>query len=387
MKKVLVLGGGFAGVESAIYLKKEGFDVTLVSDRDYLYIYPISIWIPIKEKEFDDVKLLLKELGDVHKFELVVDEVVSIDAQNKKVECKNSLFEDFDFLVIALGADKLKPKGSENFVSICSNPSEALKIEEKLNELVQKGSGKIAFGFGGNPKDTSAVRGGPQFEMMFNIHNYFKKAGIRDNFEFSFFAPMEKPGARMGEKALGMMDMMFEKYNIKKYTGKKIKEFVSDGVVLEDDTKIESDLTLFIPAGEGHSVVKDSDLPQNEAGFIKIDEYCRVEGFDDIYAVGDVAELKGPSWRAKQGHIAEVMARNTAYNIKASIEGGEKKSYIEHINILCLMDTGDGAALVYRDDKTAKIIPLPYIGHLLKKGWGWYFKNSKLNKIPRIPGM
>jgi len=43
MKKVLILGGGFAGVQTAIELQKKGiFDITLVSDRDYLYLYPIS---------------------------------------------------------------------------------------------------------------------------------------------------------------------------------------------------------------------------------------------------------------------------------------------------------------------------------------------------------
>ncbi len=388
MKKVLVLGGGFAGVESAIYLKKYGFDVTLVSDREYLYIYPISIWIPTKEKDFRDVCLPLGDLSRVHRFELIVDEIVSIDAENKIVKSKKYTFDDFDYLVIAFGGSKMKPKGEEYFLSICSNPEQSLEIEKKLDELIQKGGGKIAFGFGGNPKDPSAVRGGPLFELMFNIHNYFDKLSIRENFEFTFFAPMPKPGIRMGEKALKIMDMMFDRYNIKKYTGKKIKEFVKDGVILEDDTKIESDLTLFIPAGDGHKVIKDSNLPQNEAGFLKINDYCEVEGYDYIYAVGDVAQINGPEWRAKQGHLAEVMARNTAHNIKSKEENtDDKKSYIEHINILCLMDTGDGAAFVYRNDKGGKIVPMPFIGHIFKKGWGWYFKNSKLNKIPRIPGM
>jgi sulfide:quinone oxidoreductase len=51
------------------------------------------------------------------------------------------------------------------------------------------------------------------------------------------------------------------------------------------------------------------------------------------------------------------------------------------------MDTGNGAAFVYRSNTKAMMIPLPFIGHWLKRGWGWYCKNSKLNKIPRIPGM
>jgi len=45
-KKVLILGGGIAGVEAAIQLRKKGFEVSLISNRDFLYVYPISIWIP-----------------------------------------------------------------------------------------------------------------------------------------------------------------------------------------------------------------------------------------------------------------------------------------------------------------------------------------------------
>jgi sulfide:quinone oxidoreductase len=52
-----------------------------------------------------------------------------------------------------------------------------------------------------------------------------------------------------------------------------------------------------------------------------------------------------------------------------------------------MMDSGDGAALVMRNHKKDAIIPLPVIGHWLKKGWGFYYKNSKLKRIPRIRGM
>jgi sulfide:quinone oxidoreductase len=51
------------------------------------------------------------------------------------------------------------------------------------------------------------------------------------------------------------------------------------------------------------------------------------------------------------------------------------------------MDSGDSAAFIYRNHEKEVIFPMPYFGHWMKKGWGWYFKNSKLKKIPRIPGM
>ena len=389
MSRVLVLGGGFAGVEAAIYLRKQEIEVTLVSDRDYFYIYPTSIWIPTGEVTREDVSVPLDKLAMKHGFQLIVDPVTALDAKAKVTTLQSGrTLSDFDYVVVALGQDKIQHKGMEHTLSICGKPEEATALYEKLDALILKDHGKIAMGFGGNPKDTSAVRGGPAFEVLFNVDTYLKKKGVRDNFELTFFAPMEKPGQKMGEKALVMMDKMFKMNNIKKQVGVKISQFVEDGIEFEDGTKIESDLTMFISAGTGHSIMADSGLPLSDAGFVVTNEYNEIEGFEGIYAIGDSASLMGPEWRAKQGHVAEVMAKNVAYNINSKIEGiDSKQSYIEHLNILCVMDTGNGAAFVYRNNKGGKMIPMPVFGHWIKKVWGWYCKHSKLGHIPRIPGM
>lgn len=392
MKKVLILGGGFAGIDTAIHLKKMNYDVHLVSDRAYFYIYPISIWIPTHEVEFQDVTIDLKDLQKAHGFELSIDKVVSINHNTHIVKLQEQIITEYDYLVIAMGSSKMKPIGVENTLSICGAPESSLEIRKELDTLIKRGSGKIAFGFGGNPKDSSAVRGGPAFELIFNLHNLLKKKGIRGNFKLSFFAPMEEPGKRMGPSALKMMESQFKKLNITTHFGKKIKYFEQNGVVFEDDTKLESDFTMFIPAGDGHEVIKNSTLPTNEAGYINTDDFSNIleedGGMSNVYAVGDVAALKGYAWGAKQGHVAEVMAKNVAHNIEQRDNGGSNfKGYKEHLNILCVMDTGNGAAFVYRDNKRSFMIPMPLIGHWLKKVWGFYCRYSKLGKIPRIPGM
>jgi sulfide:quinone oxidoreductase len=389
MKKALILGGGFAGIDAAIHLRKASYEVTLVSDRDYFYIYPTSIWIPTHGTEFKDVCLDLKKLQQKHKFNLIVDGVEKIEAEAKKITLKSgTVLDEYDSLIIAMGSGKMKHKGLENTLSICGDPEVSLEIRKRLDDLIEKGSGKIAFGFGGNPKDTSAVRGGPGFEMLFNVHTLLQKKKIRDNFELTMFAPMPKPGARMGNQALNMMGKMFERTGIKRSFGKKIKSFEPDGVTFEDDSKLISDFTMFIPAGAGHTVITNSDLPLNEAGFIKVNDFCEVEGLPNIYAIGDVAALEGPEWRAKQGHVAEVMAKNCAYNIVQKDKNSPKhKGYQEHLNIICVMDSGNGAGFVFRNDNKAFMLPMPIVGHWLKRGWGKYCKLSKLGKIPRIPGM
>ena len=399
MKNILILGGGFAGVEAAIYLKKQKFNVTLVSDRDYFYIYPTSIWVPTGESSFEDICIDLKELQAAHGFSLKIDAVQSISAKKNEVTLESgTVLHDYDYLVLAMGAHKMKHKGISNTLSICGAPEQSLAIKDRIDALIDKRSGKIAFGFGGNPKDTSAVRGGPGFELMFNLHNQLKKLGIRDNFELTFFAPMPEPGKRMGPQALKMMDTFFKRLDIKKHFGKKIIQFNERSILFEDETELESDFTMFIPAGDGHNVIKESDLPTNEAGFVKTNDYSQVIFEKDgktipnmptnIYAVGDIASLEGYDWRAKQGHVAEVMARNVAHNITQKELGKSNfKGYHEHLNILCVMDSGNGAAFVYRDEKRAFMLPMPLFGHWLKKGWGLYCRYSKLGKFPRLPGM
>jgi sulfide:quinone oxidoreductase len=388
MKKVLILGGGFAGVQTAIELQKKGiFDVTLVSDRDYLYLYPVSIWIPVHIKEFNDVKVPLANIQKKYPFNLIVDKVTEIHVIDSKVLCENQTLT-YDYLVVAFGAEKMLHKGINHTLSICGRPEMALDIRKRLDDLVMEGSGKIAIGFGGNPKDKSAVRGGPAFELMFNVHNYLKRKKIRENFELTFFAPMDEPGARMGKGALAMMDKMFSSYNIGKRFGKKIKEFLPDGVIFEDDSKLDSDFTMFIAAGTGPVALQNSDLPLSDAGFVKIDNYGLVQGFRNVFAIGDIAALEGPDWTAKQGHIAELMGRNAAYNILEIEKGSSKrKGYQEHLNILCVMDTGNGAAFVFRNNSKAFMIPMPVVGHWMKKGWGIYARLSKTGKFPRLPGM
>lgn len=389
MKHFLILGGGFAGVEAAIKLRKLNYEVTLVSNRDYLFVYPISIWIPTKGIDFEDAKLSLNDLQKKHGFKLIVDEVVSIKAQNKKVQLKNQELE-YDYLFVALGMTKVKPKGIEHTLSICGAPEQTILVKDELEKLVQKGSGTISIGFGGNPNDDtgSAVRGGPAFELLFNISTYLKKKKLLDKFELHFFAPMPKPGIKMGETAYNSFDTFFERYKIKKHIGKKILGFEKNRILFEDDKILESDLTIFTAGGKGLPFIENSDLPTNKAGFIITQPTLQVEGYSDIYAIGDSAHLLGPKWGAKQGHMAEIMADVAVDNAHQQIIGsGESQSYVDKVSIICIMDSGDGAALVKRDGKSDSMLMLPIIGHWLKKAWGFYYKNSKLGRIPRIPGM
>jgi sulfide:quinone oxidoreductase len=386
-KHALVLGGGFAGLEAAIQLRKHGLDVTLVSNRPYLFVYPTSIWVVTGEKPFQEVCLDLGDVARRHGFRFIEGAVESVSGVGRSAVVSGKAI-GADHLVVAFGGDRLKPKGVEYTFSIGGDPQATVRSREALEALLARGQGRIAMGFGGNPKDTSAVRGGPMFELMFNVDTLLRRRGARDRFELTFFAPMPTPGERMGKKAVAAIQGTFGKLGISMRFGKKIASFDPGSVTFDDGSKLESDLVLFIPAGDGHPVLKGSDLPRNEAGFVQVDEGCAVPGFPGVWAIGDAAALQGPDWRAKQGHIAEVMARVAAENI-AAIEAGQpaRASYLPQLGITCLLDMGNGAAYVHRDASSEQMIPLPVVGHWMKKAWGGYYKASKRRQVPRLPGL
>jgi sulfide:quinone oxidoreductase len=383
----LVLGGGFAGLEAAIQLRKSGLRVTLVSNRPYLCIHPTSIWVATGQRPFESVCLDLSDVARRHGFELLVGAVEGLSGA-RRAATVDGREHVADHVVVALGGTPLRPKGAEHTFSLGGDPHNAVRLKESLEALLARGEGRIAMGFGGNPKDPSAVRGGPAFELMFNVDTLLRRRGVRERFELTFFAPMKSPGERMGKRAVAAIASMLERQGIARRFGNKIVGFEPGAVTFEDGSRLQADLVMFLAAGEGHPVVQASDLPRNDAGFVTIDEGCAVPGFPGVWAIGDAAALQGPEWRAKQGHLAEVMARVAASNIAAATAGRpERESYLPHVAITCLLDTGNGAALVHRDSDTERLVPLPVVGHWMKRAWGAYFKASKRKLVPRLPGM
>jgi sulfide:quinone oxidoreductase len=376
-QSALVLGGGFAGVEAAVRLRRSGLQVTLVSDRKQLFVYPTSIWAVTGEHRIEQDLVDLDDLAAQHGFDLVIGKVEGVDGARRLATVAGRTLTA-DVLVLALGADRKKLPGMEHTLTVWGAPSDTVRVHERLQALIDKGGGRIAIGFGGNPADPSAMRGGPAFEVMLNIAHLLDRRRIRSRFELHFFAPMAKPGARMGDQAAAMARKQLEDAGVQLHVGKKLEGFDASGVKLEGGDRVDADMVVYIPAGTGHAALAESGLPLNQAGFVHIDEHCTVRGLENVYAVGDVAALDGPDWRAKQGHLAEVMARVATGAIERRRRGEQPRdSYLEHLSILCLMDSGNGAAFVQRDARRARVVPLPIIGHWLKKAWGYYYRFTK----------
>src|SRR6266516_6520592 len=87
-KKVLVLGGNFAGLTAALSLKHElqdGVDVTVVAKSDRFQFNPSFIWIPFGKRKAKDVVFPVAKTFESHGVEFVHGEAASIDPNAMKV--------------------------------------------------------------------------------------------------------------------------------------------------------------------------------------------------------------------------------------------------------------------------------------------------------------
>lgn len=386
-KKVLIIGGGFAGVQTAIELDKKLFDVHLFSERSFLYIYPLAIWIPVGKKKVSDLSLSLQKLARRHKFHFHHCAVDKLDINAKKISaCENTF--SYDYLVLAQGSNKRKLSGADDVSTVCGTPQKAEILREKYKKLIEQEKGHIAIGFGGNPKDPSAVRGGPAYEVLFNIDRDLRKKGLRDNFTLTFFAPMKDPGKRMGEMAIRKVGKFIEKKDIRMQVGQKILGFKDQHVDLENGEGIDADLTIYVSAREGSDLLKDTGLPLTEAGFAKAHTTGQIEGQEYVFGAGDTIDFEGPKWKAKQGHMAEVQGEVVAKNIREHAMGKPlEHNFADKVSIICLMDFGHAGAFILRDDEKELAWYLHSLGHFFKWAWGIYFKAVKLKYFPKLPGM
>ncbi len=363
MPHIVIAGAGFAACTAIKTLRKKGFEgkISLVAPRAELFYYPSLIWVPTGHRTLQDLVVPLYNFLNRNKVNYIQSKVTGIDTKTKKLVLESGEV-DYDAVIIASGGRYIrKLPGIEHAKIACSGWQDTSAFSEKLASL---NKGTIAFGFSGNPREPSAMRGGPVFEFLFGVDTFLRQQGRRENFNLVFFSPAPKPGKRMGEKAVDKILAEMKKRNIKTYLGKKMKCFTENSVETETETFV-ADLILFIPGMTGPDWAVNSGLTLSEGGFFKANEFCQVEGQSDVFVAGDAGSFPGPEWKPKQAHMADLQAEAAAKNILEMLNH-KKVKHTFRTELICIVDTLTNASMVYRGPKHSFMMKMPPL-HWVKK--------------------
>ncbi len=364
--EISVLGAGFAALTAVRNLRKRLPDarITLVAPKAEFQYLPSLIWVPTGLRHRKDILIPLDRFFKRHNVNFKQASVTGISADGRTVETSDGAVAN-DALVIGTGGRFIKKlPGIEHALTLCEGIDSAETIRARLDSLKH---GRVALGFGGNPNEPSAMRGGPMFELLFGIDTWLRQERRRDKVELTFFNAVAQPGKRLGEKAVTGLLSEMAKRRIDTHLGHKPLKFTEQGVDTEGG-HINADLIIFMPGLTGPAWIANTGLPKSDGGFIKADKFCRVEGLAHTYVAGDAGSFPGPDWLPKQAHMADLQAKAASENLVAGLAGKEPQATPKP-ELICIVDTLDKGMLVYRDPKRSMMLPSSRLFHWSKRAF------------------
>ncbi len=337
---VLVIGGSAAGIVAATTGKSFYPDKSfMVIRREEQVLVPCGIpyiFGSLNTSEEDAIPDTVLTGRDI---KLKIDNVISLDQENKVCKTAGGSEITFDKLVLALGSSPSVPKwlkGSdlENVFTIPKDKKAIDNIKEKLadcNKVVAIGGGFIGV------------------ELSDEIRKLGKEVAIVEILPHVLELAFDDELAVKAEEIL-------ESNGIKIKAGHGAKKILGDkkvsGVLLNNGEKLDADaVVLALGYKPNVALAEKAGIEINDLGFIRVDEYMRTSNLD-IFAIGDCAEKRSFLTRMKK----KVMLASTACS-EARVVGMNMytisaiKTFGGTISIFstCIDGTAFGAAGVTED--------------------------------------
>ena len=370
MHRITIVGSGFGALTAVTTLRESGLtaDLTVVSPKAEFVYYPGLIWVPSGLRTGDDLRINLRQFFKRMRVNHVAAEAAGLADGGRTLQTSAQPISN-DGLIIASGGRFIKKlPGIEHAITPCEGIAAAQAIRDRVKAM---DGGTIAMGFAGNPNEPSSMRGGPIFEFLFGMDQQLRKEGRRDRFKLAFFTPADKPGNRLGPKAVGRLLKEMSRLGIETHLGHKLKGFTERSVTTEGGT-FDADLIIFMPGMTGNAWFDNTALPRSPGGLLQADAQCRVPGFERVYAAGDAGSFPGPDWMPKQAHMADLQARAAAKNLIAECLGREPRETYR-VELMCIVDTNDRGMLVGRNEKYNIVLPSMRLFHWFKRAFEWWY--------------
>ena len=339
-KKILILGGSYAGVKAGktlhkIFRKDDDVEITLIDKNPFHTLMTELHEVAGHRTEADSIKIDLRKIFRGRKVKVVTDEITRCDMTEKKVFGAKTAY-DFDYLIIAIGSQPnfFGVKGAEENSHTLWSYQDAIKLRAHVEHMFERAS------YEEDPQErkrllTFAVCGGgfTGVEMVGELGESKKHFCTKYNINpddvtiYNIEALDRILGMLNSDKLVKKIeDNYFKKLGVTLLKHSAIVEVKPDSFTLADGTVIPS-YTLIWSAGikcvEG---AQDFDLDKGKGSRICVNEY--MQGLQDgqpiegIYVAGDCAfyeDAKGFMPQIVQA--AEQSAHTAALNIAEEIKG------------------------------------------------------------------
>ena len=353
MKKVVVLGGGYAGVLTAKKLakkfkKNKDVQITLIDKQSYHTMLTELHEVAAGRVNEESIRMDLKSIFAGRNVNVVLDEIKNIDFEQKVLTSNDATYE-YDYLVMGTGC---KPTffgipGSENAHQLWSY-TDAVNLREHILNMFRQAALTadkekrrelltfVTVGAGFTGVEMAGELGEWKDELCRSFHI--------DKDEVTLyvvdFAPKVLP--MYPDKLVRKAERRLIKLGNELVMNSAVSEIHEDKVVLNKGEKVINTRTVIWAAGiEGSDIVDQAQVEKAGRGRIVTNGHLQTKDYQDVYVVGDNIfyipegeERPVPQMVENAEHSAPVVAHNIAVDIK----GGEYKTYKPtfHGSMVCI---------------------------------------------------
>lgn len=303
-KRLVIIGGGFGGVNLAKYIDKKIWDVVIIDMNNYHSFPPLFYQVASSGLEPSSISFPLRREMRHRKLKgcrFHMGEVNRIDTDSKTVSTQFETIP-YDKLVIAAGTTNnfFNIPDLEKKVYTLKSTSEAIRCRNAILSHLERAcvtrdekerERMLTFVIvGGGP--TGVEIAGALGEMKRFIVPKEYKSFPMDMVKVVLLEGTDRLLRTMSEKSSQDALRDLGKLMVDVRLGVTMQEYTTDGIVkLSDGTQIITDTVIWTAGvtGRKFELGNDIELPKAPGNRIAVDEYNKVEGMNDVYAIGDIA--------------------------------------------------------------------------------------------------
>ena len=330
--KIIVIGGGFAGLQFAKKLNGNRTKKLVMIDKVNHHMFqPLFYQVACGRIEPSNISFPFRKIFQSSKnIQFRMTEVKQIIPSENKIITENHVFH-YDKLVIATGCKTnfFGNQKMENLAFGMKNTHEAISIRnhvlltfEKL--IIEKsrsddGNWNIVI-VGSGP--TGVELAGAFAEMKREILPRDYPRMNFDDLEIILVSSTEKPLAVMSEESQEKSEQYLKDLGVRFISNDRVTDYDGDRVYLSSGNIIPSNNVIWAAGVTGNIIegLTENSIKNNR--YI-VDRYNKIVGFDDIYAIGDIAYMETPKYPNGHPQVANVainQGKNLAKNFLKKLE-------------------------------------------------------------------